>query len=132
MAEEDQNQNDDQAQKLIDALAPKLAEAILPQITEQVESQIKGISDKNQELLDKLAKQKASDDKLAQTTQFLDALAADDKRKKMENAGVFDARKAGEPLRIKRSDARDVQAYRQAKKLAADQGVALEIIADDA
>tara|TARA_R110002095_G_scaffold207014_1_gene191553 strand:+ start:58 stop:216 length:159 start_codon:yes stop_codon:yes gene_type:complete len=44
--------------------------------------------------------------------------------------GTFDARKAGEPIRLKKSDARDVRSYQAAKAAAAEQGVALEIVAD--
>ncbi len=50
--------NDKQAAALIAALAPKIAEAIIPQLTEQVETQVKGLKDKNDELLDKLANMK--------------------------------------------------------------------------
>lgn len=126
--------NDEQAAALASALAPMIAAAILPQITEHVEGQIKGLKDKSAELLDKLhnvTKDKEIADKIAAG----DALAAKTKTlldglpKKPD--GLTDFRKVGEPVRISRSDARDVGLYRKAKELAAEQKVSLEIVADD-
>ena len=118
--------NDKQAEALIAALAPKIAEAILPQITAQVETQIKGIKDKNAELLDKLTKSK-HDDLMAKTQRLVDAAGRQDR---LNNDGIFIARKAGDNIKIKRSDARNVASYREAKALAEKEGVKLEIVAD--
>ena len=118
--------NDKQAEALIAALAPKIAEAILPQITAQVETQIKGIKDKNAELLDKLTKSK-HDDLMATTQRLVDAAGRQDR---LNDDGIFIARKAGDNIKIKRSDARDVASYREAKALAEKEGVKLEIVAD--
>lgn len=126
----DKDTNDDQAKKLIEALAPKIAEAIMPQITEAVEGQIKGIKDKNDELLGKLAEAKQSD-AFAGLNKLLEA--ADSQQKaRLNKDGVFQADVAGQPVRITKSDARNVTAYRKAKALAAERGVALEVIADSA
>jgi len=133
------DENDTQAQALIDALAPKIAAAIIPQLTEQVETQVKGLKDKNDELLDKLASMKkdadiAESDKtaaaLAAETQKLVESAQGDMKSRLAPDGTFDARKAGEPIRLKKSDARNVRTYQDAKALAAEQGVPLEIVAD--
>ncbi|MET4130029.1 hypothetical protein [Roseovarius sp. MBR-6] len=115
-------QNDNQAQALIDALGPKLAEALLPALQKQVEEQIQGIVKKNDELLEKLSKSK--DDPMSK----LLAAADQQQRDRLNKDGTF--RKEGEPVRLKRSDARNVKAYAAAKKLAADQGVNLEIVPD--
>jgi hypothetical protein len=126
--------NDEQARALVAALAPLIAEAIIPQITEKVEAQIKGVVSKNSELLDKLANLK-KDDEIAAQIKAGDDLAAKTKAllegpaKKPD--GTIDFRKVGEPVRISRSDARDVGLYRKAKELAAEQKVSLEIVADD-
>lgn len=126
--------NDAQAAALVASLAPLIAAAIIPQLTEQVEKQIKGVVSKNDELLDKLhnmakdqeiaALTKAGDDVTARTKAALEAA-------QKKPGGLTDFRKAGEPVRISRTDARDVPAYKKAKALAAEQGVALEIVADD-
>lgn len=127
--------NDEQAAALIAALAPQIAAAIIPQLKEQVEAQIKGIVAKNDELLDKLHNLKKDDDIAAQ------GKAADELMAKTKalmgvtvpktDKGLVDFRKVGEPLRISRTDARDVRTYQKAKALAAEQGVALEIVADN-
>tara|TARA_R110002124_G_scaffold167131_12_gene334511 strand:- start:66 stop:308 length:243 start_codon:yes stop_codon:yes gene_type:complete len=70
--------NDTQAQALIAALAPKIAQAIIPQLTEQVETQIKGIVAKNDELLDKVANLK-KDVEIAENGKAQDALIAQGK-----------------------------------------------------
>jgi hypothetical protein len=115
--------NDRQAAALVEALGPKLIEAILPKISESVEGQIKGLKEKNAELLDKLAKSKAADPLLE---------AADRQQKERLNpGGTFDARKATDPIKLRKSDARDVQAYRAAKAEAARLGVGLQIVADE-
>lgn len=126
--------NDEQAKALVAALAPMIAAAIIPQLTEQVEKQIKGVVAKNDELLDKLANLKkddeiaakinAGDDLLAKTKALIEGVAP-----KKEN-GLTDFRKASEPVRISRTDARDPAIYRRAKALAAEQGVALEIVSE--
>lgn len=126
------DENDKQADALVAALAPKIAEAIIPQLTEQVETQIKGIVSKNDELLDKLAKQKADSDHnnlMAQTKKLLDA-ADSQYQARLDGNGVYQGRKDGDAIKITRSDARDVRAYRDAKSLAEKQGVPLEIVAD--
>jgi len=131
--------NDTQAQALIAALAPKIAEAIIPQLTEQVETQIKGVVAKNDELLDKIASMK-KDAEIADSAKGQKALIAQgkaliesaqgDMKSRLAPDGTFDARKAGEPIRLKKSDARDVKTYQAAKAAAAEQGVPLEIVAD--
>lgn len=120
--------NDTQADALIAALAPKIAEAILPQITEGVEAQIKGLKDKNAELLEKLAKDK--NDNLLSTTRRLVAAADRQLQPRLNEDGTFNARAKGDNIKIKRSDARDVSTYHEAKALAAKEGVQLEIVAD--
>ena len=83
--------NDKQAEALIAALAPKIAEAIIPQITEKVEDQIQGVVKKNDELLDKIAKQKADDDHnnlMASTKRLLDA--ADAQQRQRQPGGWLD------------------------------------------
>jgi len=132
--------NDKQAAALIAALAPKIAEAIIPQLTEQVETQVKGLKDKNDELLDKLANMKkdaeieeagqASAALAAQTKALIDA--ADKQRiARLDGNGVYQGRKPGDSIKIKKSDARSVRAYRDAKALAEKEGVPLEIVADE-
>ncbi|MBF9030633.1 hypothetical protein HKCCE3408_09515 [Rhodobacterales bacterium HKCCE3408] len=128
MADDDKQKstNDDQASKLIEALAPKLAETILPALQKQVEDQIGGVLKKNDELLDKLAKAK-DDDAAAQLEKLL--AAADQQQKdRLNKDGTIDFRKAGDPIKITKADARDVRKYQAAKKLAAEQGVDLEIV----
>ncbi|MFL4471552.1 hypothetical protein ACERZ8_17325 [Tateyamaria armeniaca] len=115
--------NDDQAEALIAALAPKIAEAIIPQLTEQVETQIAGVVKKNDELLDKLAKQKS--DGLTALLQSADR----DMRERLDADGKFVARKPGDAIKISREDARNVKAYREARALAEKEGVGLEIVA---
>lgn len=127
--------NDAQAKALVAALAPLIAEAIIPQLTERVEAQVKGVVAKNSELLDKLHnvtkdqeiadKIKAGEELAAKTKALLDGTVP------KTDKGLVDFRKAGEPLRISRSDARDVSKYRKARQLAADQGVELQIVSED-
>jgi uncharacterized protein YoxC len=120
--------NDDQAQKLIESLSGKMVEAILPKITESVEQQIKGISEKNQELLDKLAKTK-DDDSKAKLDKLL--AAADQQMKdRLNDDGTVNFDKGGQDVRISKADARDVSRYREAKKLASERGVDLVIDRD--
>lgn len=115
--------NDAQAKALIEALGPKVAEAILPALQKQVEEQISGVLKKNDELLEKIARGKADDD-LART------LAAADKQlqDRLNKDGTLNFRKAGDPIKLTKEDARDPRKYAQAKDLAAKQGVPLEII----
>jgi len=120
------DENDKQAEALIAALAPKIAEAILPQITESVETQVKGLKDKNDELLDKLAKQKADD-----SHNKLLAAAESQYQARLDGNGVYQGRKPGDSIKIKKSDARSVSKYRDAKALAEKEGVPLEIVAND-
>lgn len=120
------DENDKQAEALIAALAPKIAEAILPQITESVETQMKGLKDKNDELLDKLAKQKEDDNHSK-----LLAAADSQYQARLDGNGVYQRRKPGDSIKIKKSDARNVKAYRDAKALAEKQGVPLEIVANE-
>ncbi len=124
--------NDDQAAALVAALAPLLAEALIPQLTAKVEDQVKGISAKNAELLDKLAAYK-KDDEVNASSKAIEALTAKGKAildggVPKTDKGLVDFRKAGEPLRISREDARNVTTYRKAKALAAEQGVQLSIV----
>ncbi|QIE43094.1 hypothetical protein G5B39_13710 (plasmid) [Rhodobacteraceae bacterium SC52] len=132
--------NDKQAAALIAALAPKIAEAIIPQLSEQVETQVKGLKDKNDELLDKLANMKkdaeieeagkASAALAAKTKALIDA--ADKQRiARLDGDNMYQGRKAGDAIKISRSDARSVAAYRDAKALAEKEGVPLEIVADE-
>lgn len=133
-------ENDTQAQALIAALAPKIAAAIIPQLTEQVETQIKGIVSKNDELLDKIASMKKDAD-IAEQGRNADALFAEgkkltesvqgDMKSRLAPDGTFDMRKAGDNIKLKRSDARNVRTYQEAKALAEKQGVALEIVTDE-
>lgn len=127
--------NDEQAKALVEALAPMIAAAILPQLTASVEEQVKGIKSKNDELLDKLANLKKDDEIAAQIkggeslmSKAKSLLAAADAKKP---DGLTDFRKVGEPVRISRTDARDVALYRKAKDLAASQKVSLEIVGED-
>ena len=126
--------NDAQAKALVAALAPLIAEAIIPQLAAKVEEQVKGIKAKNDELLDKLHnvtkdqeiadKIKAGEELAAKTKALLEGTVP------KTDKGLVDFRKAGEPLRISREDARDVQKYKKAKALAAEQNVPLEIVQD--
>lgn len=122
--------NDDQAAKLIAALAPKIAEAILPQITESVEEQIRGIAAKNDELLDKLVKQKASDDTTKSMQTLLAGLDAKEQQERREKNGLMQFDHEGQDVRISKVDARDVRKYQAAKKLAQERGVDLVIDRD--
>jgi len=132
--------NETQAQALIAALAPKIAEAIIPQLTEQVEKQIKGVVSKNDELLDKLASMK-KDSEIAEAGKAQAALVARgkaliesaqaDMKSRLAPDGTFDARKTGDPIRLKKSDARDVKTYRNARALADKEGVPLQIVPDE-
>ena len=125
--------NDDQAAALVAALAPLLSKTLLPELQKQVEDQVKGIAAKNQELLDKLAAPNA-DDETAAHQKRTDDLVNQAKRLNGEPPkdakGNLDFRKAGEPVKISRTDARDVAKYRRAKELAAEQKVTLEIAED--
>jgi gamma-glutamyl phosphate reductase len=120
---DDNDPNAKQAKALIDALGPKVAEAILPALQKQVEEQIQGVLKKNDELLEKIAKDK-SDDSLSK----LLAAADQQQRERLNKDGTLDFRKAGDPVRVSKQDARDPAKYRAAKELAAKQGVPLEIV----
>ncbi len=126
----DNDQNDDQAAKLIAALAPKIAEAILPQITESVETQMKGLKDKNDELLDKLVKQQKSDDTTKSMQTLLAGLDAKDEQERREKNGLMQFDREGQEVRISKVDARNVRKYQAAKKLAEERGVDLVIDRD--
>ena len=125
--------NDDQASALVAALAPLLAKTLMPQLTEAVEKQVKGIKAKNDELLDKLHNMqkdaeiadlaKSGDEVLEQAKRLLNGAPKPN--------GLTDFRKAGEAVKISRTDARDTAIYKKAKSLAAEQGVALEIVSDE-
>ncbi len=126
-------ENDKQADALIAALAPKIAEAILPQITESVETQMKGLKDKNDELLDKIAKQKAGDDHndlMAQTKKLL-AAADSQQQARFDKDGNYRPPSPDDSIKITKSDARDVRKYRDARALAEKEGRKLEIVADE-
>lgn len=130
---EDQT-NDDQATALIAAIAPKIAEAILPQITESVETQITGIKKKNDELLDKLIKQREDADrqekldKLSAETKVLGESVQADIRARLD--GTFNVDQATQPVQISKVDARDVRKYRAARAEAEKRGVNVEILRD--
>lgn len=117
--------NDDAAQRLIDALLPKITEALLPQLSAAVEEQIKGISKKNDELLEKLTTVKDQKDT------FADLLAAHDKQMK-DTRALLDGGKTPpapdkSPVLISRADALNVAKYQEAKKLAAERGTTVQI-----
>lgn len=122
--------NDDQAAKLIEALAPKLAETLLPALQKQVEDQIGGVLKKNDELLDKLSKQKSSDDQLESTKALLAALDGKQKQELADKNGLMQFDREGQDIRISKADARDPRKYREAKKLAGERGVDLVIDRD--
>ncbi|WP_102223886.1 hypothetical protein [Acidimangrovimonas sediminis] len=111
------DENQAQAAALIEALVPKIAEAILPKISESVEVQIGGVLRKNDELLDKLAKQKIADDEV--------------RKERAARSSGFDADAAVKPLRLSRADALDVKKYRAAKAEAERLGVSLEIVSGE-
>lgn len=116
------DQNDAQAKALIDALAPKLAEALLPKITEHVETQIKGIRDKNDDLIQRLqkAKSEAPDmDKLL--------AAAEAQLQERLKGGSFKLPDQNAAITIDKAAARDPKTYRAAKAEAEKRGVPLHI-----
>lgn len=120
--------NDDQAAKLIEALAPKLAETLLPALQKQVEDQIGGVLKKNDELLEKLSKQKSSDDQLESVKTLLASLDEKQKQEQVDAAtGLMKFGASGQNIRLSKVDARDPRKYQAAKKLAAERGVDLEI-----
>lgn len=124
------NTNDAQAEALIAALAPKIAEAIIPKLAEQVETQIKGVIAKNDELLDKLHNMK-KDAEIEESGRKLESLTAA-AAKLTSNDDTTPKPMTFErsaPVQISRTDARDVQKYRAAKAEAEKQGVDLEIVA---
>lgn len=127
----DEDQNSKQAEALIAAIAPKIAEAIIPQLAEQVETQIKGVVAKNDELLDKLQNMK-KDAEIAENAKNLQAIT--DAATRVINGPQGDAQqnfKPNEPIRLTRTDARDVRKYREARAQAEKAGVVLEIVADE-
>ncbi len=133
------DENDKQADALVAALAPKIAEAIIPQLTQQVETQIKGVVSKNDELLDKLANMKKDaeiaehgnmTDELVKKTKSLLEAADSQLQSRLDGSGVYQGRQKGDSIKLKKSDARNVSAYRDAKTLAEKEGVPLEIVAD--
>jgi hypothetical protein len=122
----DDNHNDDQAAKLIESLSGKMVEQILPKIQASVEAQLEGLKTKNAELLDELKQAKAGPSEVDKVRKLLDGL--DGKAAKEDDlAGYY---KKGQPVRITKADARDVRKYREARKMAADRGVQLEINRD--
>ncbi len=129
MADEDQNSK--QAEALIAALAPKIAEAIIPQLSEQVETQIKGVVAKNDELLDKLQNMK-KDAEIAESAKNLQAIT-DAAARVMNGPQGNDTQqnfKPNEPIRLSRADARDVRKYQAAKAEAQKLGVELQIVSN--
>ncbi|WP_170326781.1 hypothetical protein [Ruegeria arenilitoris] len=130
MADEDQNST--QAEALIAAIAPKIAEAIIPQLAEQVETQIKGVVAKNDELLDKLQNMK-KDAEIAESAKNLQAITDAATRVMNGPQGNNTQRnfQPHEPIRLSRSDARDVRKYREARAQAEKVGVVLEIVAEE-
>ncbi len=128
----DENQNSTQAEALIAAIAPKIAEAIIPQLAEQVETQIKGVVAKNDELLDKLQNMK-KDAEIAESAKNLQAItdAATRVMNGPQGNNTQQNFKPNEPIRLSRSDARDVRKYREARTQAEKAGVVLEIVADE-
>ncbi|WP_170430665.1 hypothetical protein [Ruegeria arenilitoris] len=129
MADEDQNSK--QAEALIAALTPKIAEAIIPQLSEQVETQIKGVVAKNDELLDKLQNMK-KDAEIAESAKNLQAIT-DAATRVMNGPQGNDTQqnfKPNEPIRLSRADARDVRKYQAAKAEAQKLGVELQIVSN--
>lgn len=124
--------NDDAAQRLIDAILPKLTEALLPQLTEAVEAQIKGVVAKNDDLLAKLATEKAQKDDFAKLLADHEKSLADTK----QLADMLDPKKpkpdATAPVIISKADARDRQKYLAAQAEAAKRGVPMQIGAPNA
>lgn len=124
---DDKTPNDDQAQKLIESLSGKMVEQILPKITESVEAQIAGVLKKNHELLAELKTSK-SDDQLESVKTLVAALEGKQQQERVDAAtGHITFPSEGQNIRISKVDARDPSKYREAKKLAADRGVDLEI-----
>lgn len=125
--------NDKQAEALIAAVAPKIADVIIPQITEKVEEQIGGVLKKNNELLDKIAKQKADDDhkSLVTSAQKLLNNAEAAHQKRLDADGNYRPPSPSDSIKISRTDARDVAKYRDARALAEKEGRKLEIVADE-
>ncbi len=124
--------NDDAAQRLIDAILPKLTEALLPQLTEAVEAQIKGVVAKNDDLLAKLATEKAQKDDFAKLLADHEKSLADTK----QLTDMMDPKKpkpdATAPVIISKADARDRQKYLAAQAEAAKRGVPMQIGAPNA
>lgn len=122
--------NDDAAQRLIDALLPKLTESLLPQLTEAVEKQIAGVVKKNDDLLEKLATTKNQSDDLAALLATVDARDKDNATKSALPDGLRKQPEETGPVIISRVDARDRQKYLAAQALAEKRGTILQI-ADD-
>ncbi|MBK8458241.1 MAG: hypothetical protein IPL47_15000 [Phyllobacteriaceae bacterium] len=129
------DQNDQQAQALIEALAPKLIEAILPKIAESVEAQIGGIKKKNDELLGKLADTKKPDS-IAAIDNLMAMLSKQEKERAMQNAGftqdatgnwVLGGSQQEAGVYLSREDARNPSKYREAKQEAEKRGVPLRV-----
>lgn len=117
--------NDDAAQRLIDALLPKIAESLLPQLTAAVEKQIKGVVAKNDDLLGKLATTASQNDK------FAELLAAHEKQM-AASAALLNPKPAEPapnkaPLVISRADARSRAKYLAAEAEAKKRGVPLVV-----
>jgi hypothetical protein len=66
---------------------------------------IEGLKEKNDELLDKLAKQKSDD-----SHNNLLAAAESQYQARLDGNGVYQGRKPGRSIKIKKSDARNVKA----------------------
>ena len=116
--------NDDAAQKLIDAILPKLTESLLPQLTEAVEKQIKGVLAKNDELIEKLGTEKTRVDDFAKLLERHDKQMAE--AKSLNNPPKKPADDTG-PVVLARADARDRQKYLAAVEEAKKRGTQVQI-----
>jgi len=113
--------NNAQAQAMIDALVPKIAEALLPQLQEATEQQVQGLKSKADELLGKLVDKKAENASLTAqleqlSAQFDDLKATPPKQQSTPPAETRD-------IVISAEDRLNPRAYQRAKKLAEERGV---------
>ena len=117
--------NDDAAQRLIDALLPKIAESLLPQLTEAVEKQIKGIVTKNDDILGKLKTTAEQNDK------FAGLLAAHEKQMASLDALTkpkpTNPQPSTAPVVLSRADARTRSNFLAAEAEAKKRGVPLVV-----
>jgi hypothetical protein len=72
---------------------------------------------------------KAADELFARSKKLIES-AQSDMKSRLAPDGTFNTRKAGDAIKLKRSDARNVKTYQEAKALAVKEGVPLEIVTD--